>query len=354
MASKTGDVSGNEEPRFDPAQHAPAEGESLTVPEDVSKDVPQFDRPYSTDDLYATGVPSLEDLFAEATAETAASRPEAAAAAWGDGVNTGADPAASHVTSAGGDDDGKGPLLPAGLLPAVPAPPKRRLPWVWIAAAVVVLLGIGAGAIAVSARAGAPAGEATSEQDTKSEGTAGKQKDSSTDKDSDDAEKTTPAAIVLPECAQLNPLAQKSTDEMLGKGWEVNNGEAAFGTHDTDVFIGDSTRAALGKATQIRGCQYAFHLESGTRLIAAEVPDDARDELIAVMAADSEITQGTIGKAKLFTWEEYVPEGHMPYRFTAHIFLDNAWVLIITSQKFEEQIQAAYDSLAAANPGLGE
>ena len=350
MASKSGDDTSS----FDPSQYAPPEGESLTTPENARENVPQFDRPYSTDDLYATGVPSLEDLFADAAAETADSLPEAAGAASGDGDNTGADPAASHVTLTGGDGDGKGPLLPADPLPAVPAPPKRRLPWVWIAAAVVVLLGIGAGVIAVSARAGVPTGEATSEQDTKDEDTAGKQKGGSTDKDSGDAEKTTPAAIVLPECAQLNPVAQKSTDEMLDKGWEVDNGEAAFGTHDTDIFIGDSTRAALGKATQIRGCQYAFHLESGTRLIAAEVPDDARDELIAVMSADSEITQSNIGKAKLFTWEEYVPEGHMPYRFTAHIFLDNAWVLIITSQKFEEQIQAAYDSLAAANPGLGE
>lgn len=333
MASKSGDDTSS----FDPSQYAPPEGESLTTPESARENVPQFDRPYSTDDLYATGVPSLEDLFADAATETAHAAQEA---------ETVASPGAMPPL---------GSPPPVAPLPAAPTPPKRRLPWAWIAAVVVVLLGIGAGAIAVSARAGDSAEVAEPAPGTKDPQTNGVGTATDGNKGSSGTgDKTKPAAIVLPECEQLDPVAQKPTDEMLAKGMDVNHGEQAFGTDNRDVFIGDSTRAAIAETTQIRACQYAFHLESGTRLIAAEVPDDARDALIGVMEADSEITQSTIGKAKLFTWEEYVPEGHMPYRFTAHIFLDNAWVLIITGQEFEEQIQAAYDSLVAANPGLGE
>ena len=335
------------------------------TPEDISRNSdaasdptqatsPKFDPPYSTDDLYKDGDVSLDEMFAATLTPPADNTGGQPGPQASDAADSAAPSESDQSSNAGA------PMGSAGSGTEPPVPPltrKRQLPWVWIAAAVVVLLGIGAAALAVNSRGADPdaVAEGTTSGNTGTTDASGKKPDAGTgtaEQGSKDKEPQKHAPLVLPECAELNAFAQAKTDEVLARGLEVNNGEAPFGTNNKDVLIGDATRAALDKTTQTRACQYAFSMESGTREIVSELPKDAGDEFIATLKADPDISEVSIGSSSYFTWSEYSETGHNPYQYTTHLFLQDAWVIILTDNEPEAQVQAAYDGLVATNPGI--
>ena len=224
----------------------------------------------------------------------------------------------------------------------------RRQPpgWVWLVIALIAILvvaGIAVAATLLSRGSDDPAATAPPSSGT-------------TEQPDDEGDEETggePAVIVIPDCAALNPAAQKIADETTAASPDIEWRAGDVGLDGFSDVFGPAAQAALAASDKARGCSYPFHLEAGLRLYAAELGGAPREALLEALRADGDFAESSEGPAQLFVWREAMEGGHWEAAYTVHLFIGDVWVAMYGPSEPQEFAPSTIDAILAANPQLG-
>lgn len=162
-----------------------------------------------------------------------------------------------------------------------------------------------------------------------------------------------PAVIVIPDCAALNPAAQKIADETTAASPDIEWRAGDVGLDGFSDVFGPAAQAALAASDKARGCSYPFHLEAGLRLYAAELGGAPREAFLEALRADGDFAESSDGPAQLFVWRKTMEGGHWEAAYTVHLFVGDVWVAMYGPSEPQEFAPSTIEAILAANPQLG-
>ena len=240
--------------------------------------------------------------------------------------------------------------------PSTPRKPKVGLIVLLVAILVLVLAGAVTGTVLLVNTLMGEA-QSTNEQSTNEAPSRQPSPSSSAEGDEAPAESTTPpapAAIVLPDCATLNPPAQQATQNLLDLGAELIPPPGEAGVAEFDSIFGPVARETMTKTSQMRGCYYVLSMHDAMHQFVAEIDPEASAPLLGALRAEPLFTEGTIGEATTFisSYTEETSIGTMT-ETVAHAFLGDVWVSLYGTGDGVTALTPALDAVIAANPGLG-
>lgn len=173
--------------------------------------------------------------------------------------------------------------------------------------------------------------------------------------DGSDSEAETPptsaytGALVIPDCAQLNPVAEslaESFSEAATGGVTAPRGAtdlAAF--NDT---VGPIARTAMASTTRRVGCTWPVSYHDVIEQHVAQLSEAQLDTLIAGLR-DSDYRESALRGHPRFDYR--VDHGNGFAVSITYVFVADAWVAIFGGYD-ESVVSSAYDVLLANNPGI--
>lgn len=221
-----------------------------------------------------------------------------------------------------------------------PAPAKRSTALIWVIVVGVVIL-VAAAAIAAVMLLN-PEPPPTEELAATPEPTVTTQ-----------AETIEPAAIVISNCAALNPIAQAENDTFI-EGTDIENSEE-IGRDVFDMVFGPVAQTTMDEAQQTQGCQYIFSYHDGLNQFTSEVPEAGQAALIQAVEADADFIESEYRGAKIFSWGEEITDGPVSgSSYTVHSFIDDVWIAQNSFDGSGTLMSAAIDAMIEANPQLAD
>lgn len=162
------------------------------------------------------------------------------------------------------------------------------------------------------------------------------------------------AALVIPGCATMNPLAQSERDEFIQSwGGELNDRTGPASLDAFALYAGPAAQEAMGSVSAQQGCYWLLYVHGNNLTqFTAEIEQAPRDKLLAELRK-SDFIESSLGKSTLFTLSVEDPENARMVGATSiqYIFVGNAWLTLVDSGA-SDYSQSALDALLAANPGL--
>lgn len=239
--------------------------------------------------------------------------------------------------------------------PSAPPPEQAgRAPrWLWPLVTVIAILVVALAVVAILLFGGANR-SAEPDSEPGSSQTPPPSTPPATEQPSPEPSEPAPA-VVIPDCATLNPPAQAFNDEFVGGvDSEIEHGEIGLDRFG-DVF-GPAAQAAMDRAENARGCLYVFSFHDGLRQYVGELDEAGRAPLIAALEADADFAESSYRGARVFTWERPTP-ADAPMRgtdYTVHIFIGDVWMSTYSMMPPEEYGYPSIDAILDANPWLAE
>lgn len=165
---------------------------------------------------------------------------------------------------------------------------------------------------------------------------------------------TAPPAVALPSCDVMNVTAAGESDDFYAlqgtAGVSAPRGETNLDTFNQ--YAGPSAQAAMAQALQLRGCTWPVHYHNVVTQYTVELPDAARDDLIAALRA-SDYVESAIGAALKFDYTIFGDPNAMIVLDidVTYLFLENVWIAIIGNGQLD-YADAALSAVRDANPHL--
>lgn len=161
------------------------------------------------------------------------------------------------------------------------------------------------------------------------------------------------APLILPDCAQMNDVAQQEYEDYGPEMFSEPAGEADSETFDR--LADPVAQEVMVNAIQRAGCRWPVHMEGTVVQYVAELETADRERLITSLR-DAVTPEKHWGESRVFTTE--IPPEHERASATqvTHVFLGNAWAVIfdVAGQRAWGYAESAVDGLVLANPSLAD
>lgn len=160
-------------------------------------------------------------------------------------------------------------------------------------------------------------------------------------------------AFVLPDCGQMNSVAQQEYEDYGPEMFSEPAGETDAATFDR--LADPVAQEVMAQASQHAGCRWPVHMEGTVVQYVAELEPADQKQLITSLR-DAVTPEKHWGEALVFT-TELPPENERASATQAtHVFLGNAWAVIfdVAGQRAWGYAESAIDGLLAANPSLAD
>lgn len=190
-----------------------------------------------------------------------------------------------------------------------------------------------------------------------------------TDADGHHAEATESTAqavdIIIPECPEMNPLAQAEHDKFMERLPEDRRYDSRVREVSSEEFsekVGPAAGKALASVEQYRGCHWAFSLGTPVFQIDAELKPEAKAALIAALRDDPDFVEMESESHGAQQFEYYVkmPQISVGSETVFHTFIDDMWICFAVASDWVLDnygrvfSESALEALVGANPGLGD
>lgn len=169
--------------------------------------------------------------------------------------------------------------------------------------------------------------------------------------------------ITIPECPEMNPLAQAEHDkfmERLPEDRRYDSRAREVGIEEFSEKVGPAAGKALASVEKYRGCHWAFSLGTPVFQIDAELNPEAKSALIAALRDDPDFVEMESESHGAQQFEYYVVQEGAGSETVFHTFIGDMWICFAVASDWtldnygKVSSESALEALVEANPGLDE
>ena len=171
------------------------------------------------------------------------------------------------------------------------------------------------------------------------------------------------ADIIIPECPEMNPLAQAEHDKFMERLPEDRRYDSRAREVSREEFsqkVGPAAGKALASVEKYRGCHWGFSLGTPVFQIDAELKPEAKASLIAALRDDPDFVEMESESHGAQQFEYLVVQEGVGSETVFHTFIGDMWICFAAASDWALDnygkvfSESALEALIEANPGLGD
>ncbi len=171
------------------------------------------------------------------------------------------------------------------------------------------------------------------------------------------------ADIIIPECPEMNPLAQAEHDKFMERLPEDRRYDSRAREVSSEEFsqkVGPAAGKALASVEKYRGCHWGFSLGTPVFQIDAELKPEAKAALIAALRDDPDFVEMESESHGAQQFEYLVVQEGVGSETVFHTFIGDMWICFAAASDWALDnygkvfSESALEALVEANPGLGD